>query len=318
MKLSDERGVALLTVLLLVAVMAVMAASVLDEIRFAVRRTANAEAVGQARWYALGAEAFARAQIARLPQEALTSGAWNGRTASLPVEGGTIQARITDGGGCFNLNSVVSGPPELLRRDDRGAAQFIRLAEVLGLAAREAELLAAALVDWIDSDPLRETGGAEDDAYGRTGEGYLTGGALLAEPSELRAIRGFTPAVYARLRPFVCALPTTGPSIVNVNTLPPEKAALVAMLAAVPMTEPAARRLIEARPPGGWSDPAEFLGLPAVVAAEVSGDQVSVRPRFYHLETEVMLSDADVVSTALFENFSGQLRLAARRWGPEE
>ena len=61
-----ERGVALLTVLLLVAVMTLLLMAVLDDIRFGLRRAGNAQAVGQAQWHALGTEAMAMAQIRRL------------------------------------------------------------------------------------------------------------------------------------------------------------------------------------------------------------------------------------------------------------
>ena len=50
-----EEGVALMTVLLLVAVMSTLAVGILDDIRFSLRRTENARNVGQAQWYALGA-----------------------------------------------------------------------------------------------------------------------------------------------------------------------------------------------------------------------------------------------------------------------
>ena len=66
MKRTREEGAALLTVLLLVAVMSALAVAVLDDIRFGLKRTANAETVGQAQWYALGAETVARARLARL------------------------------------------------------------------------------------------------------------------------------------------------------------------------------------------------------------------------------------------------------------
>lgn len=315
---DDERGVALLTVLLLVAVMATLAAGLLDEIRFSIRRAANAEAVGQARWYAMGAEQLARAQVARLAAAGPASGDWNGRVVRFPIEGGVVQARVTDGGACFNLNSVVQGPPEGLQRRDAGAARFVALAGVLGLGAREAEMLAAALVDFIDADPLREAGGAEDEAYAGAGQGYLTAGTLLAEPSELRAVRGFTPAVYARLRPYVCALPTAEPAALDINTLTPDQAPLIAMLAETPMSLAAARALIAARPPGGWADTGAFLGLPAVVEAGIDGNALTVTPRWFRLETEVAFGDAEAVSSALLINEGGRVRLAARRWGPEE
>ena len=63
----DKReGMALLTVLLLVAVMSVVAVAVLDDVRFSVRRATNAETQAQAQWYAAGAESLARSQLADL------------------------------------------------------------------------------------------------------------------------------------------------------------------------------------------------------------------------------------------------------------
>ena len=62
----DREGMALLTVLLLVAVMSVVAVAILDDVRFSVRRATNVETQSQAQWYAAGAETLARGQIDRL------------------------------------------------------------------------------------------------------------------------------------------------------------------------------------------------------------------------------------------------------------
>lgn len=307
---------ALLTVLLLVAVMSVMAVTVLDEIRFGLRRTANAQAVGQARWYAMGAEALARARIGQLTRSDFKLTGWSGRAVSYPVDGGLIQARISDGGNCFNLNSVVAGPVEGLRRSDKGVAQFVTLTEALGLTQRQGELLAAGLVDWIDADPLRESGGAEDESY----DGYRTAGGLLAERSELRAIRGFAPDIYARLKPHVCALPNANLTRLNVNTLNAGDAPLLVMATDGKLALAAARRLIASRPAAGWSS-TEFVQLPAFDDASVTLDsnQITDKPRVFRLETEVTFGDAEVTSSALFEtDAAGRTRLVARRWGPEE
>ncbi|HEX2561308.1 type II secretion system minor pseudopilin GspK, partial [Phenylobacterium sp.] len=282
MKRDGEEGVALLTVLLLVAVMATLAVALLDDIRFSLRRTANAEAVGQARWYAIGAETLAKAQIARLNAagggRTTLQGGWHGRALRFPIEGGTIQARVTDGAACFNLNSVVQGAGEVLERREAGVRQFVSLTQALGVA--DGERLAAALVDWIDTNILREGGGAEDEAYAQGGAGWLTAATLLAEPSELRAVRGFEPAVYERLRPYVCALPTAELSPINVNTLPPEKAVLLTMLTEGRLPQAGAQRIIEGRPPFGWASPAEFWNAPAlqdVAPADEAVGQVEVR-----------------------------------------
>ncbi|ODT64271.1 MAG: hypothetical protein ABS77_01160 [Phenylobacterium sp. SCN 69-14] len=322
MKRAGEEGVALLTVLLLVAVMSALAVGLLDDVRFGIRRTANGEAVSQARWYALGAEAMARARLADLAANAPLAGDWNGKTFRFPLDDGVIQGRISDGAACFNLNSVVDGAGETFRRRDLGTAQFTALLIALQVAPQQAEALAGALVDWIDSDALREPGGAEDETYQRGARPYRTAGTLLSEVSELRAVRGFDAALYARLRPHVCALPTPILSPININVLSERHAPLLVMLTDGAITIEAARRAIAARPPQGWPDIASFWRLPALAKALPADDavnQVVVRPRFFTLESEVSHRDAIVVSTSLFEqDAAGKIRLAARRWTIEE
>lgn len=323
MKRPGEEGVALLTVLVMVAVMAALAVALLDDIRFSIRRTMNGEAVGQARWYALGAEELARVRIARLSQAdegGLQSG-WNGRVVRFPVEGGVIESSVSDGSGCFNLNSVVVAEGDTLERRDVGVRQFVMLAETLGLDSGRSERLAGALVDWIDTDILRESGGAEDEAYKSAGPGYLTAGTLLAEPSELRAIRGFEPAVYAKLRPYICTLPTASLAPVNVNTLPAERAVLLTLLTEGALTEPAARRLIAERPAGGWASTDDFWTQPVLAAlnpTDEAASQVQVRTRYFALQTQVTYGDAEAAASALLEDQDGRVRVVARRWGLEE
>lgn len=323
MRRPGEEGAALLTVLLLVAVMSAMAVGVIDDIRFGLRRTANGEAISQARWYGLAAETLARRRLAHLAgPNAPATADWNGKTFNFPIEDGSLQGRISDGSTCFNLNSVVDGAGETYRRRELGAAQFTALLIALQVAPRQAEALTGALVDWIDSDTLREPGGAEDETYARGAKPYRTAGVMLAEVSELRAVHGFTPAVYARLRPHVCALPTPILSPININALSQGQAPLVVMLTDGAVSLDAARRVIGARPSAGWADVMAFWRTPQLIDVQPGADvinQVTVRPRFFTLESQVNYRDAIVVATALFEqDAAGKIRLAARRWTNDE
>ena len=62
----DERGAALLTVLLLVAVMAVIAATALDRLTLATRIAGSAATVDQGRAYSFAAEQIALRRVADL------------------------------------------------------------------------------------------------------------------------------------------------------------------------------------------------------------------------------------------------------------
>ncbi|WP_457007250.1 type II secretion system minor pseudopilin GspK [Luteimonas sp. A537] len=320
-----ERGAALLTVLLLVAVMAVLLVAVLDDIRFGLRRTGNAQALVQAQWYALGSEALARSRIAQLDagdRRTTLVGNWNGRPFVFPIDGGAMRVRIDDGTACFNLNSVVEGVAGQWSRREAGVRQYLALLRALEFDPVQAATLSDALVDWIDSDQLPGPAGAEDAAYATRGPGHRTAGALLAEASELRAIAGHDAAAYARLRPHVCALPDSTLAPVNVNTLEDDDAVVLAMLSDNALDIGAARRVIAARPAGGWLDVTAFATQPPVLAARLSNpvlEQLRVRTRYFKLRTEVEYNGAEVVLSALLDSDSDDpARLVARRWTHDE
>ena len=141
----------------------------------------------------------------------------------------------------------------------------------LEISPRDAEALAETLADWIDSDGNRTTLGGEDDTYVNAAPPYRTAGTLLSEVSELRAIRGFTPEIYARIRPFVCALPTADLSPLNINLLDAGNAVLLTMLMDGRLDPEAAAELIESRPDGGWLTVDEFWNNPMLTETSSAG-----------------------------------------------
>lgn len=321
-----QRGVALLTVLLLVAVMTVLVIGVLDDIRFGLRRAGNAQTVAQAQRYALGAETLAQVQMQQLAQRdgarTTLEGGWNDKPFLFPIDNGAISARVFDSTTCFNLNSVVEGAGEQWRRREIGVRQFTALLRALEFSGREADGLADALVDWIDADQARSGFGAEDAEYSMRRPSYRTSGTLLAEVSELRAILGYNADLYARLRPHVCALPVADLSPVNINTLEADDAIILSMLTQGAIGRDQARRIIAARPAGGWRDHASFWNQPALARATVPDpvlNQVALRTRYFGLHAEVEYGDAQVVLSALFEqDTAGNTSLVARRWTLDE
>lgn len=325
MSAPHQRGAALLTVLLLVAVMTLLVVAMLDDIRFGLRRTGNVQALTQAQWYALGTETLARERIRRLADRdagrTTLAGGWNGAPFLFPIDGGVIRVRISDATACFNLNSVVEGAVGQWRRRETGVRQYLALLRALDFEPRQASTMADALVDWIDSDQVRSPSGAEDASYAARLPGLRTGGTLLAEASELRAIQGYDEDAYARLRPHACALPDDQLSPVNVNTLGKEDAVILAMLADNAFGVDVARGVIASRPADGWHSLDAFWQAPALRGVDLLPgvlEQASLRTRFFELQTEVEYAGAEVVMSALLENESGLARLVARRWTNDE
>ena len=321
----DREGMALLAVLLLVAVMAVVAVAVLDDVRFSVRRTTNAETGAQAQWYADGAETLARRRIARLtaldPNRTSTTPAWNGRAVTLPIDGGTLTATVRDGQACFNLNSVVTWTGDRLAARPVGEAQLMALGRAVGVDPLRMRTITDSLIDWIDTDTTARPLGAEDSVYAALAEPYRTGGVLLAEVSEMRTVRGLDKDAYDRLRPHLCALPTDR-SPINVNTLAQADAPLLVMLTGGSLSLSAARAVIAARPAGGWPDPAGFWSQPALTSLQpdlAAHDQVTVRTDYFAVRIDVDHGGVRAVRTALIESHpGGEARTVIRRWTLED
>lgn len=318
---------ALLTVLLLVAVMAAVAVAVLDDVRFSVRRATNAETGAQAQWYADGAETLARRRIGRLvalspnPDRTPVNPDWNGRILILPISEGTLTAAVRDGQACFNLNSVVEWTGDRWAGRAVAATQLVTLGQAVGVDERRMRTIADSLIDWMDTDTTARPLGAEDSAYAGLAEPYRTGGVLLAEVSELRAIRGVDGEAYGRLRPHLCALPINH-SPINVNTLDEADAPLLVMLTGGSLGLPAARAVIAARPASGWPGAAAFWNQPALAAVTPSQDardQTTVRTDYFTVRIDVEYGGSRAVRTALIEARPGrEVRTVIRRWTVDE
>ena len=214
---DQERGAALLTVLLLVAVIAVLAGHALERMRLATRLEANAIAIDQARAFAMAAETAAMVRInavlARDAARVTLQGDWAGKPYPLPIPGGVATATVTDGGNCFNLNGLVQGSDAAtLVARPASIEQFARLMRIVGIADQQAREVAAAAADWIDTDNVRQPDGAEDADYSGLRPRHLPANALMADASELRAVKGVTLALYAKLKPWICALPVAKPT----------------------------------------------------------------------------------------------------------
>lgn len=323
----DREGMALLTVLLLVAVMAAVCVLILDDVRFTVRRTTNVEHLAEMQSHAAIAETLAARQIARLskanPLMTPVVPQWIGQVVEVPTDSGLVRTLVYDGQACFNLNSLVLGQGEDLRAHEEGVAQFVAMGGALGLERSRMLSLADSLTDWMDSDQnVRSAGGAEDSDYGTRSKPYRTGGLMLADVSELRAVKGFNDATYQRLRPYVCALPEARLTRLNVNTLVPEDAPVLVAVTGGRLTAAVARTAIRNRPAQGWQSVDSFWAQPAlneIVADEQLRGQTVLVSRYFDVRINVEAGDSRATRTLVLQVMpEGQTRTVIRRWTTEE
>ncbi len=317
---QHETGAALLTVLMLVAVIGVIAAASLERLRLSTRLTTNIAASDQARAYGYAAETLARTRIADLraqDPEQRSRASWLGRDLPFPIDGGTATARLGDGGNCFNLNALVSGSPDSgYAARPTGIAQFAALMTLIGVRGGNAQSIAYASADWIDSDTAPLPGGAEDGSYA----GIRTPNTLMADASELKTVAGVTPELYARIRPWVCALPEAILSPVNINTLSPAQAPLIAMMIPGKLSLKAAKQMIDDRPAGGYATTVNFWSLPGLAGVTPS-PEVQNQPqritRWFALDLTVELNGAELRETALIDGGLSPAKLIRRSYGDQ-
>jgi general secretion pathway protein K len=316
-----ERGAALLSVLLLVAVMAVIAALMLDRLNLATRLAANGQAMTQARLYATSAETLAIARIKSLvetsQERTVDSTDLLGREFPLPMARGTVMIRVDDAGNCFNLNSLVEADAQgTLRLRIVGLNQMRSLMKGLAIPEAEAAIISDSIADWIDTDNVPAPNGAEDDSYQGRPVPYRTAGRLIGDVSEIRAVRGMTPQFYERLRPWLCALPGADLSPLNVNTLRPDQALLLTMVAPTVIPVDRARSLLVARPTLGWANASDALrGIGGEGASGIPLNQLQVRSRWFMLTQSITVDSIALDEQALIDVGNDPPRVAFRTWG---
>lgn len=321
-KPSDERGVALLTALIVVMVLSAVAVAALETLQRGQRLAANSASLAQAQWFALGADSFVSLMAEDLYANPLSGIALaEGEIVqTLPLDQGYMDLRISDGSTCINLNSVVAGANNTFQRHETGAKQFESLLIALDYSEVQARELTNSLVAWIDSTDGRGAVGRDDSPYLSQSPSYMTGREPLSEVSELRAVRGFTPEIYEEIRPFVCAHPNVGPSKLNLNALTEDDAPILAALFEGRITPGTAQRIIANRPATGWSNLGQFWSsrdVAAIGAPEAAVEQAELTPRYLDLTVHVTHLDAQAVMSSLLVFDGGVFKTAARRWSDD-
>lgn len=213
-KNQSQHGVALLTILVMVALATILAATI------AKRQSNTAENTGylmrqdQSLLYAKSAEAF----FSELLIQDSDNGSsidhlqenWAKPMPPFPVEDGAVSGRLLDESGKFNLNNLVKSDGKV---DEAAKRWFEKLLQRVGLPAE----LSQAVIDWQDSDD-ETTGamGAESNYYQGLNPAYLASNTMFHNVDELKLVKGFEGKNYDLIKPYVTALPEQ--TKVNMNT----------------------------------------------------------------------------------------------------
>ncbi|WP_430401305.1 type II secretion system minor pseudopilin GspK [Hyphomonas sp.] len=283
----NDRGAALLSILMIVAVMSVAALTAVDALGRSLGLAQVSSQRSQTMWAAHSTESIGAVAIARLlklDDDAFRLAMENQQDITLPFERGVIEARLSDDSNCFNLNAIAAEP------GDVATVRLRALLEAQGMFPSDARALADSLTDWIDRDTEPRAYGAEDSYYGTLKIPYRAANTHLENLSELRAIKGFTPEVMDAIRSLVCVRPSRSQSALNIETLTEADAPLLMALYSSELGHEDALSVIRARPLSGWQSRDAFLANSRIqsIAAEARNDTIiGVRPTHLRLTARI-------------------------------
>ncbi|MEM1436296.1 MAG: type II secretion system minor pseudopilin GspK [Pseudomonadota bacterium] len=306
---APGRGVVLLSVLLIVALLSALAVRMTSRHSLIVAQARQVLGADVTLQYALGAEDFVRQLLFEdwerdtQPEKTDHLGdAWAQPLQPFELneyEDAFLEIQIRDLGACFNLNSLAGEEgTEHVRR-------LRALLQALSLPPNIADLW----LDWVDADEQITGFGAEDGEYLLEPVAYRAANTMAADPSELFLLKGVDPQQIVELLPHVCTLPTTELKI-NVNT------ATVPVLASVDpessneglrgLTEQERRYTTVEEATNDYQT--DLLGGNAVL---------DVKSRYFELRARVQIDDnvSEIASVLERNPETGLLRLLHRDFG---
>ena len=227
--MRDERGVALIVVLLVLALLAV----VVTESAYSARLEASmvrayrdgvvGQHLAEAGVHQAIREILSQAQVTAVDGDgalvfyrSLPGQTTPARVPALP------RTRVPLGAGEFSYR--ISDEAARLGLNSNDISRFDRLLQALDVDRQQRDVIADSLQDWRDANELHRAHGAESDVYLKLPVPYRARNANLQDATELLQIRGVTPELYfgGSGRPGLGDLVTAvTANTVNLNTASP-------------------------------------------------------------------------------------------------
>ncbi|UXL36705.1 type II secretion system minor pseudopilin GspK [Pseudomonas fragi] len=276
-----QRGVALISVLLITALVTLIISDMLARQRLSVASSANQLQQQQLWQLALSGETWAREQLRSdlRADDGLTrvhlGQRWPQDGGELEIEGGRIRIHLEDLGARFNLDRLRNPNDELNR------ARYQRLLAQLGLPPH-------------------------DPASLPTTAGYNHKPLPFADSSELRRLVALDFSGWQRLQPWVA---TTGLGALNINTA---SAQLLATLESLDLG--IAQALVQQRPADGYKSVQEFLEQPLLQGRQVNGAGLTTSSSNFRATLEVALGERRLhLISDLRTGIDGQVQVLRRQ-----
>ncbi len=213
--IKQQQGIALITILVMVALATILAATIAKRQAATAESTAYLMRQNQSLIYAKSAEAFFSELLVDDAENAAEvdhlQETWAQPMPAFPVEDGYVSGIIQDESGKFNLNSLVTAEGTV---NENAKVWFELILKRAGLPAQ----LSEAVIDWQDENEIPSGSmGAESNYYQGLPNAALPPNAKFHSVEELKLIRGFEENKYKLIESYLSAAPMQD-STVNINT----------------------------------------------------------------------------------------------------
>ncbi|HHB92524.1 MAG TPA: general secretion pathway protein GspK [Thioploca sp.] len=296
--MNRQHGVALITVMLIVALATIMAVAMMTRQQLDIYRTANLINNDQAYLYALGGESWIKRILLRDGKKVDNlQDTWATAIPALPIPGGYITAQTIDLQGRFNLNNLLQDDGKISSKD---IIILERLLTILELPISLAQII----VDWIDINEEPLINGAEDNVYLMKNPAYRTANRFLFDPSELRLLVGIEE--YYKLLPYISTLPTR--TSININTA----SAKILMAVVEGLTENKVARLLTKREQQPFTSIQNFITQDILAGLKIYDENLTVASSYFLFIAEVKIARGRAKLNSILYRNTDRIRVIMR------
>ncbi|MEG6293418.1 type II secretion system minor pseudopilin GspK [Enterobacter bugandensis] len=329
--LRKQKGVALLVVLILLVMMSALAAKISQQFCRNLQKTHYQVSQQQLRWAMQAQEKVVKDRLqtdATGENKALNlDGDWH-QPLETRGEDYTVVSQVEDAQDCFNVNNLLAAEKIPQGQNAPAVPEKPRNEQIVeqiltesGISHTTAEEVYQQLVDYLDGDATTAKDGAESDAWAGVVPARQPANQMMRTIAEIKQLPAFPVAAYPKVSKLLCALPDSA-SKVDVNTLKPEQAALLAALFPGKLTEDDAVRLIDSRPETGWENMETFSKALEQTFPELKddlpqvADYLSINSRYFRVNYTGNTDELTlrVVSQLQVNNEAGEIVTWQRRY----
>jgi len=306
----QQQGMALLVVLMILAIMAALATEMTLRFQVNLKRTgytasrlAKNELVG-----------IAEQQAVRILQQDLKDNAkytspdqyWAQPHDIELSDERNVHWHLEDAQNCFNLNVLSAVPVDSMADEPYSVKTFRALLANSGAEGAQADTIIDSIADFSDSDDIPRRAWAESDYYHTREIPHDNANTLFVSVSELKSVQGMSQALYQRMAPNLCALPTTELQI-NVSTLTARHASLLAAIFNNVISAREVETLFANRSSQTWQNTVQLAGYLKKTFPGHDQDFAAAKgilttfSHFFRLETNIQQDDGRQYFTSQLE-----------------